>query len=184
MRNQFLTRTATLFITCLAVLALFSSSCKTQDDEEEQGDGNGYKITFEVDGVAKEFSDKDFPPIGVFTDDGKQFTGHFAATGRASSVGFQVYDTKAIVKHDYIGYVITPTSGHNMVYGAVVSYTDGQLSYSTQSITNPTVQVEITEITTISVRGKFSGSLKSQSGKPDIRISKGDFFVQRGIPTY
>ncbi len=179
MKRQFLTKTTSYLIIGFALFALFSSSCKTVDDDEEEENGNGYKITLKVDGVAKEFASEDFPPFGSFTDNGKQYSASFAATGRASSVGLTVYDTKAIVKKDYGGFVITPTTGANLLYGAVVSYAEGQDSYSTQSITNPTVQIKITEITATSVRGEFSGTLKSQNGKPDIIISKGEFYVQR-----
>lgn len=42
------------------------------------------------------------------------------------------------------GFVITPTTGSNSLYGAVVSYADGQLGYSTPRI-NPTDQVKITK---------------------------------------
>jgi hypothetical protein len=179
MKNKFSTRMASCLILGLTIFALFLGSCKNSDDEEEEQAGNGYKITLKVDGVAKEFASEDFPPFGSFTDNGKQYSASFAATGRASSVGLTVYDTKAIVKNDYSGLVITPTTGHNLLYGAVVSYAEGQDSYSTQSITNPTVQIKITEITATSVRGEFSGTLKSQNGKPDIIISKGEFYVQR-----
>lgn len=180
MKNHFLKKAASYVIICFSLVALLSSSCKKGDDgdDDDIGGGNGYKITLEVDGASKEFADEDFPPIGVFSDNGTQYNGQFGATGYASSVSFQVYDTKPIVKQKYSGFVITPTTGHNSFYGAVVSYTDGQLSYSTQGKTNPTVNVEITEITASSVRGKFSGTLKSQNGKPDITVSKGEFYVR------
>lgn len=178
MKRQFLTKTTSYLIIGFTLFALFLGSCKTADDEEEEENGNGYKITLKVDGVSKEFVDKDFPPRGAFYDDGKQYRGLFGATGSASSVSLEVYDTKAIVKKDYSGFVVTPTTGNNSLYGAVVSYADGQLSYSTSG-TNPTVHVVIKEITSTSVRGEFSGTLKSQNGKPDIIISKGEFYVQR-----
>lgn len=179
MKNQFLNKSATYLMLGFAIIALLMGSCsKDDEDDEEEGGGNGYKITFKVDGVSKEFADADFPPHGSFTDNGKQYSGSFIATGRASSVGFQVYDTKAIVEKDYSGYVITPTTGQNSLYGAVVSYADGQLSYSSQSLTNPTVQVKITEITATSVRGEFSGTLKLQNGSANVTISDGKFYVK------
>jgi len=179
MKNQLLTKAASYLVIGFVLIALFSGSCKKgSDDEDTEDTGNGYKITFKVNGDLKEFADIDFPPHGSFTDDGKQYGGAFIATGRSSSIGFQVYDTKAIVEKDYNGYVITPTTGRNSLYGAVVSYADGQLSYSTQSITNPTVHVKITEITATSVRGEFSGTLKLQNGTTNITISDGKFYVQ------
>lgn len=179
MRNQFFTKAASYLIIGLAMVAMLSGSCKKGDgsDEEEEDNGNGYKISLKVDGVLWEFEDQYFPPYGSFVDNGVLFSGTFGATGRASSVGLQVYDTKAIVKHDYSGYVVTQTSGHNTISGAVVSFADSQLSYSTQSITNPTVHVQLTEITATTARGTFSGTLKSQNGKPDIKITDGKFYV-------
>lgn len=178
MKNSFFTKTANYFILGLAVVALLLGSCKKEDVEDDEGQGDGYKITFKVDGVSKEFADKDFPPSGAFYDDGKQYRGIFGATGRASSVSLEVYDIKAILKKDYSGFVITPTTGNNSLYGAIVSYADGQLGYSTQSITNPTVQVKVTEITATSVRGEFSGTLKSQDKKTEIKITGGKFYVR------
>ncbi len=191
MKKHLLTKTASYLIICFALVALFSGSCKKEDDGEDdgEGDGNGYKITLKVDGVLWEFENQDFPPFGNFYDDGKTYVGAFAATGRASSIGFSVYDTKPIVvKKDYSGYVFTqvfpPNAAHyNLIEGSVLSFADGQLSYSTQSITNPTVHVQITEITAIAVRGTFSGTLKSQNGKPDITVSEGKFYVKLKDPT-
>ncbi len=179
MKTPFFRKSATYLMLGFAIIALIMGSCAkgNDDDDEGEGNGNGYKITLKVDGVAKEFADEDFPPFGSFTDNGTQYSGAFRATGRASSVGFQVYDLKAIIQKDYSGLLITPTSEHNLLYGAVVSYAEGQDSYSTQSITDPTVHVEITEITATSVRGKFSGILKSQNGKPNITVSDGNFYV-------
>ncbi len=178
MKNQFLTKAASYLIG-FTLVALFSVSCSSSgDDEEEEQTGNGYKITLKVDGVSKEFQDEDFPPFGSLTDNGTQYSASFAATGRASSVGFQVYDTKAIVQKDYSGLVITPTSGHNLIYGAVLSYAESQDSYSTQSVTNPVVHVDIKEITSTSVRGEFSGTLKSQGTKADIKITEGKFYIK------
>lgn len=176
MKNQFLTKAASYLIIGLAVVALFLGSCE-KTEEEEEDNGNGYKITFKVDGVLKEFADVDFPPSGTFTDNGTQYSAQFGATGRASSVSVQVYDTKAVIEKDYSGFEITPTTGHNSLYGAVLSYADGQLAYSTQSITNPNVHVKIKEITSTSVRGEFSGTLKSQNGKADINITEGKFYA-------
>lgn len=178
MKNQFLTKAASYLIIGLAVVAMLTGSCKKEDVEDDEGDGDGYKITFKVDGVAKEFADKDLPPRGYIYENFGQFLG----TARASSISFRVVDTKPIVKHDYSGYVVTPTSDGNKVYGAVLSYSDGQLSYSTQSITSPKVQVKITEITATSIRGEFSGTLESLNDKPDIKISNGKFYVERQKP--
>ena len=177
MKNQFLSEKATYFILGFALITLFLGSCKKDGDGDDVDDSSSYIISFKLNGELQKFADENFPPSGSFYDDGTQYSGLFAATGYATSIGFQVYDTNAIVEKDYSGLVITPTSGHNSLYGAVVSYTNGQDSYSTQSVTNPTVHIKITEITSTSVRGEFSGTLKSQNGKADVVITEGKFFV-------
>lgn len=184
MKNKFFTKTASYLIIGFALVALLSGSCKKGDggDEEDQGDGNGYKISLKVDGVLWEFTNADFPPYGNFTDNGTQYSGAFVGTGQASSIGFQVYDTKAIaVNVNYDGFVITPTSGSNSLYGSVVSFADSQKSYSTQSITNPTVHVRFSEITSTSVRGEFSGKLKLQNGTTEVTVTEGKFYVRIGL---
>ena len=190
MKNQFFKNTKSYLIMVFTMVALFSVSCSgPEDDEEEEEDGNGYKIALKADGVLWEFENQDFPPFGTFYDDGKTYVGTFGATGRASSVGFQVYDIKPIVvKKDYSGYVVRqvfpPNAAHyNLIEGSVLSFADSQLSYSTQSIANPIVHVQLTEITATTARGTFSGTLKSQNGKPDIKITDGKFYVLLKAPT-
>jgi hypothetical protein len=92
-----------------------------------------------------------------------------------------VYDTKAISTNvNYDGKVITPTSGHNLLFGSDVSFADSQKSYSTQSITNPTVHIKFSEITATSARGEFSGKLKLQNGTTEVTVSEGKFYVRIG----
>ena len=124
-----------------------------------------------------EFADNNFPPRASFSDNGTQYYAQVSATGRSNTIGLIVYDTKAIEEKDYSGFVITPTTGSNTLYGAILTYTEGILEYSTESISNPSVHVEITEITANSVRGEFSGILRSQNGNADINITEGKFYA-------
>lgn len=181
MKNQFLTKTASYLIIGFAMVALFSGSCKKEEVDEEEESGNGYKISLKVDGTLWEFSNADFPPYGTFSDNGTLYSGSFIATGQASSVGFQIYDTKAIaVNVNYDGYVVTSTSGKNTIFGSVVSFADGQKSYSTQSTVNPNVHVRFTEITATSARGEFIGKLKLQNGITEVTVTEGKFYVRIG----
>lgn len=188
MKNQFLTKAASYLILGFTIVALLIVSCAKDNDDEAEGSGDGYYITFKLDGVANEIKDYVIPPWGSLYGDRKTYYGGFGATWAASSIDFWVYDSNPIVvKKDYSGYVLRDTllpdgTIYTFTEGSLINYIALPLTYSTGKI-NPNVHVQINEITATSLRGTFRGTLKSDNGKPDIEITDGNFFVKRSDQT-
>ncbi len=180
MKNQFLPKTPRYVIIGFVLAALFSSSCTSEDGQDDpDDDDSGYKISLKVDGVLWEFENQDFPPFGSFTDNGVLYSASLRGTGSASSIGLQVYDTKAIVENvNYDGFVVTQGSGSNSISGSIVSFADSQKSYTTQEYANPTVHMKFTEISANYARGEFSGKLKLENGTDEVTVTEGKFYVE------
>ena len=176
MKNQFLTRKATYLILVLAIMALLLSSCKKDDNIG----GNSYMISFKTNGVLEEFPLEDAVSGSFYEDVTKtQFGLRFTGTDNPRKIYLDVYDDKMITESPYTGYAVTPATGQKPAYivGAKIAYsTDAQTTHSTIS-QNPDVTISISEITQTTVRGTFSGTLKS-NGKADIDITEGKFFVR------
>ena len=154
------------------LLGLFLSSCKKENNKDDSG--NSYMITYEVGSIAKSFTEKD-SPLGGFYNHDQQYGGIFTCSHNSNKITLLVLDNKAITATIYRGY------NDEKVYlnGAAISLQEGSVAYRTESTANSDVKIEITKITETTIRGKFSGTLKSE-GKPDRIITNGNFFVPRG----
>jgi hypothetical protein len=158
--------------TQILILSLFIGlfvSCQN-DDEESGGEyyvrfiANGKKVEFSVQGAT----------IAAFAQAGNTYNAVFTSYNTSSNIGLQVYDNKEITKGTYIGYTLSGTS----FIGALIHYKDDSGILYTQDALNAVTSITISEITSSAVRGTFSGVLKS-SGKPDLSITQGEFFVLR-----
>lgn len=159
------------------VLILATTSCSKSSDDEEEGNGNGYFISFKANGTSIEYKPDDFM-VASFVDDGTYFLATFAGVGRSSAIQFQAHDHTAIVEKEYSGYFVKQaTQTPAYVIGASISFSQLQVTHSTPD-KDPDVNVTIDEITATTVRGSFSGTLKSK-GKDDVNITKGKFFIPR-----
>jgi len=156
------------------------TSCKMSDDgDDDDGKIGEFMISFNANGTLQEFTSDHFPQGSIY-DNGSQYTAGFSAVRSASSVGIQVLDNKTVTAKSYTGYSLTQATQQSSAYviGAVVSYSEGQTGYSSLVGLDSNVTVVISEITTTSIRGTFSGTLKS-SGEQDLVVTNGKFYVLR-----
>lgn len=154
------------------VLSLFIGllfSCK--NDQEETGgtyyvrfNANGQKVEFTVQGAT----------IAAFAQAENTYNAVFTGYNTSSNVGLQVYDNKEITTGTYTGYTL---SGSSFI-GALIHYKDDLGILYAQDALNAVTSITISEITATAVKGTFNGILKS-SGKPDLSITAGEFFVSR-----
>jgi glutamate synthase domain-containing protein 3 len=169
METKNLTRRLFLLTTCFALFALATGSCK-KDDATDDGkyfirfNANGSKVEFTVQGSL----------VAAFGQAGTQYNAVFTGGDAASNISLQVYDGKAIAAGTFSGYTITGGA----VVGAIMGYSDNSGTLYTQGSVGSNASITISEITTTTVRGTFSGTLKA-SGKTDIVVSQGEFYVWR-----
>lgn len=153
------------------IFAIVFSSCK-KDDNGDNG-ANDYVMKFKANGSQVVLNSQP-SLVATFANAGAIFNGVFNGSDGASIMILQVYDSKNISETNYIGYKLVGSS----FIGAVISYNDASGTGYAQGSVNPDTKVTISEITTTTVRGTFSATLKS-AGKPDIAITDGEFFVWR-----
>lgn len=171
MKNQLLSHSTKLLIFGFALATLFLTSCKKENAEE----GDGYMISFSVDQSLEKFTEEDSPVGGFYTHD-SQYSGLFSCTGNSKKIILEVLDNKEITESVYKGFVKIQSD----MIGAVITYHDGPTTYrSSMENSDVDVRIEITKITATTVRGKFRGTLQS-TGKADIVITDGEFFVPLG----
>ncbi len=152
----------------LVIMAMVFSSCKKEDASPEEYvmkfKSNGSQVVLNVQGST----------VAAFAQAGTVFNGVFTGSDNVSSISLQVYDNKTISATTYSGYKLVGST----IVGALISYNDAAGTPYTQGSANPDASVTISEITETTVRGTFSGTLKS-AGKPDIAVTDGEFFVWR-----
>lgn len=112
--------------------------------------------------------------VAAFAQSGNIFNGVFTGSDGVSSITLQVYDNKNISETTYSEYQVVGTS----VIGSIITYNTADGTGYSQGTINPNVTIMVTEITETTVRGKFNATVKA-TGKPDISITEGDFFVWR-----
>ena len=179
MKHQFFTKATSYFILGLVLVALFSGSCKKEDDIK-----NDYKISYKANGVLEEFIVEDV--AGSFYEDvtATQYGLRFTARKQNFTIYLDIYDRHAITDSTYSGYKLTPPIGKKptLIEGAEIAHNDGDTYtvYKTDK-KNADVTISISEITKSTVRGSFKGTLKA-SGKPDMVITEGKYFVPVANP--
>ncbi len=159
-------------VTQVLVFSFFiglSVSCQNDDNETE----GGYYVRFKANGQQVEFTVQG-ATIAAFAQAGNTYNAVFTGYDSSSNVGLQVYDNKEITMATYSGYTL---SGSSFI-GALIHYKDNLGTLYSQDALNPTTSITISEITSSAVKGTFSGILKA-SGKPDLSITQGEFFVWR-----
>ncbi|MBW8324114.1 MAG: hypothetical protein K0M50_05060 [Prolixibacteraceae bacterium] len=168
MKKIHLSSRACILIAGIALFTVMFSSCKK--DEAVEGD---YVIRFKANGTPVEFSVQ-ASLVAAFGKSGTQHNASFSGGDTNSNISLQVFDNKEIATATFSGYTL---SGNTFV-GALIGYSDKTGTLYTQGSVNPNATITITEINAGAVRGTFSGTLKA-SGKPDIVLTQGEFFVWR-----
>lgn len=171
MKSFFSIRKSIALVLGFVVLTMVFSSCKKDDKGDNASDG--YVMKFKVNGSQVVLNSQP-SLVAAFANTGAIFNGVFNGSDGASIMILQVYDNKAISQTTYSGYKLVGSS----FVGAIISYSDASGTGYAQGSANPDTKVTISEITTTTVSGTFSATLKS-AGKPDIDITDGEFFVWR-----
>lgn len=171
MAHLYTSMKAIVLILGFAVLSIALSSCKDKDDDD--GGTEEYAFRFKANGSQVELKLKG-ALVAAFSQSGTIFNGVFTGSDGVSSITLQVFDSKTISETTYSGYTIVGTS----VIGALINYNSADGTGYSQGSVDPDVTVIVTEITETSVRGNFHATVKA-TGKPDISITDGEFYVWR-----
>ncbi len=168
MKVKILNFRAMILILGIVFSSLVFNSCK-----KDATSGDGYVMRFYVDGSKVEFTGQG-SLVAAFAQSGTIFNAVFTGYTANSNMGLQIFDNKAIGATTYSGYGIVGSS----IVGVLISYEDTDGTVYTQGTGTTDATITISEITDTTVRGTFSGTLKA-NGKPDIKITNGEFFVWR-----
>lgn len=169
METKNLARRLALVLASFVLFALVTGSCK-KDDAADDGkyfvrfNANGSKVEFTVQGSL----------VAAFGQASSQYNAVFTGGDGTSNISLQVFDGKAIAAGTFSGYTITGGA----VVGALIGYSDASGTLYTQGSVGSNASIIISEITATTASGTFSGTLKS-SGKADIVVSQGEFYVWR-----
>lgn len=153
----------------IALLSATFSSCSKDDEPAE----NDYYVRFNASGQKVEFKVHG-SLVAAFGQSGSNHNAVFTGYDATSNISLQVFDNKAITTATYTGYTLSDSS----FIGALIGYTDKSGTLYMQDALNPVTSISISEITATTVKGTFSGTVKA-SGKTDISITNGEFYVWR-----
>jgi hypothetical protein len=138
--------------------------CNNSTDSTGNQSGADF-IRFQASGVQVQFQDQVASPVaGVFPPVGNEFslnvTGESAPTASPfSNIQITVMDPSPITTRTYGAFQPVGSGG---TFTAIISYNVGSLGYdNTAAATTSDVQVTVTEITSTTVRGTFSATVKS-----------------------
>jgi hypothetical protein len=153
------------------VVNIFTFSACRNDDNNQI-----YYIRFLANGTLIEYTNQ-LVLIAGFGQATGIYTGTVSgANDLSSNIGLQIYNNSPIVEGIYSGYGIID----NAVVGVIIGYTEKNSGVLFSSGGGPNVDatVEISELTSTSLRGTFKGTLLA-TGRSNISITDGSFFVRR-----
>lgn len=173
MRDKYIFSRRIKLLLLLGLAIFLLNSCK-----KDQTNSNAYSyfMKFDVDGKTIEFTTQ-ASLVAAFSSSGttvKQYNALFTGYNSNSNMGLQIFDGNAITTGTYTGYTIV----NSAVVGVLIGYQDTSGTLYTQGTTNSDAVITISEMTTSTVKGTFSGTLKA-TGKSDISVTNGQFYVWR-----
>lgn len=169
MKHIFTTRNAKALVSAFIVLSAAISACKKDDTTSNEQ----YAFKFKANGTQVVLNQQ-ASLVAAFAQSGNIYNAVFNGSDGVSIAILQVYDNKAISSTTFSGYNLVGGS----IVGALISYDDATGTGYMQGAGNSDATVTISEITEKTVRGTFSGTLTA-TGKPDIAITDGEFYVWR-----
>ncbi|HNU60265.1 MAG TPA: hypothetical protein PKI08_09990, partial [Aquaticitalea sp.] len=114
---------------------------------------------------------------GLYIDNFTPYRLTFSAYSDTETIFITLYDMLSLTERNYNGYTVTQTDTNVIISGPTIGYQTNNLNYSTVLDSNyPDVALELTEITSNTMKGRFSGILK-RNGTPDIVITEGEFVI-------
>jgi hypothetical protein len=169
MKTKIFHKKSILLILGFVFFSTMFSSCN-KDTTTSTG---SFLIQFKVDGTLVEYTSQS-SLMAVFAHSGAQYNAVFSGYDELSNINLSVYYNKEITSGTYSGYTLAGSA----IVGSLISYQDKSGTNYTQASVNSDASITISEITATTVKGFFSGTLLA-SGKPDIVITNGEFFVWR-----
>ncbi len=176
-----------LFFYAIAFLSLitFSFGCKKKDSPGT--DSGTYFIKFKVNGAQKEFG----YTSGVFTQINLGggyptiYTASFQGISSSSTptvynMSLNINDLVAIaINKNYKSVIIGSTVAGSLVYMDAVGLVHGSDFVSTGSLGDDDAVIKLTEITTTSVSGTFTGKVASLGAATALTITEGTFRIKK-----
>jgi hypothetical protein len=162
----------------LAVLAIAAAltACGKDSNSGTGPDGNGgtYFYRFDANGTRVTFNQQ-VSLTAAFSQSGNQRVAIITGFDATRNSAVQIYSGSTIGTATYTGYTLDVNAA--AVVGMIFHYQDatGTVYQSDNTNSNTTT---ITQLTSTTVRGTFAGRLKA-TGKADIVVTNGEFFVQR-----
>lgn len=148
---------------------LINGSDEDDDDDKITGD---YMITFRTEDGLEEYTSED--AVGGLVDQIDKQHRALISGGRSDrSIGLQIYDDKNIAESTYSGYSIDQSY---TIVGVGLFLIFDQEIYSSSYYQQSDLVIKISELTSNSARGTFSGSVRSNLGN-DLTITEGKFYV-------
>ncbi len=173
-KNQFLTKAANYFFVSFILVASILASCKNDDEPSID-----YKISFKVDDVLEEFTSEN-SPSGNLLDGNLPNRLSIFAEKPSAVISLTVFDMKAIIETTYNGLVVKQSNTQYSIVGAEVGYQKNKANYASERFPSSDVSITITEMTSKTVRGKFSAKVYG-AAQGEIVITDGEFFVPLDI---
>ena len=169
-----------------SLLLTFQSGCKKKNDDSSN-DSSNYFIKFKVNGVQKEFGNTSgiFTQINVGGGNPTIYTGSFqgvasSSTPTVNNMGLSVNDIAAIaVNKNYKSDIVGPTIAGSLVYMDAAGLVHGSDFVTTGSLGADDAIIRLTEISSTSVSGTFSGKVAAAGSSTTLTITEGSFRVKR-----
>jgi len=157
----------------LLTSALVVAACSKSSSPTGPGGSSSYYFRFNANGSVVNYTSQ--PSLVVaFGHSGSQFNALITGFTSSSNANVQVFSGSAIGTVTYSGYNVV---GGAFV-GALVGYQDASGTTYTSGSGATDAVVTITQLTSSTMTGTFTGRLKA-TGKADIVVTNGEFFVKR-----
>lgn len=175
------TKFSILFI--LAFTLFGSFSCKKKSDDSSADTSTDFFVRFKVNGVQKEFKGTTTALFQTIALSPTLYTASFQgiqnSTATSTNVlGLNVSDIAAIaVNKNYTSTIVGSTIQASILYFDQAGAQYGSIFVTSGSSTDAVIR--LTEITSTSVSGTFSGKVASSTGSNNQTITEGSFRVKR-----
>ncbi len=172
--------------TGLIAMLLFAFSafigCKKQDNQSPNNNQSGYYFRFKADGKKTEYTTTaaTMEMGDALPNHTGYFIGYTESGTKKNNFAFRLFDTEDIKANKTYTEAAYNASKVPAAYGIWYN-ADGTclLSFKTTADPIQPFKVTLTEVTSTSVKGNFSGKVKEQNGSNIVEITEGEFYLKR-----
>lgn len=156
---------------CLGALMVMVAGITTGCDDT---DNEAFYMRFKTNGTQMAYNDQT-ALNATFVTTGSQRSATFAGVDANTSMTVEALDEVNIAEDIYDGYWTLETH----VFGSLITFVDADgVIYASATDNSSDAVVTVTEMTSTTVKGTFTGTLKAE-GHPDIVVTSGEFFIPR-----